>query len=141
MIDPYLPVIEQWLAEDRANWRKQRHTATRIWEQLREHGAEVSLSTVTRAVARAQGVSSRRSVMRRSWIWYGIRGEGAGRFRQVDVLLRGVVQRMHHFVLDFPYSNVGLVQLMPGENAECTCAGVAQPVSVAGRCAGADRVR
>jgi len=24
-------------------------------------------------------------------------------------------------VLDFPYSNVGLVQLMPGENAECTC--------------------
>ena len=28
---------------------------------------------------------------------------------------------MHHFVLDFPYSNVGLVQLMPGENAECTC--------------------
>lgn len=26
VIDPYLPVIEQWLAEDRANWRKQRHT-------------------------------------------------------------------------------------------------------------------
>ena len=51
VIDPYLPVIEQWLAEDRANWRKQRHTATRIWERLRdEHGAEVSLSTVTRAV-------------------------------------------------------------------------------------------
>ena len=24
VIDPYLPVIEQWLAEDRANWRKQR---------------------------------------------------------------------------------------------------------------------
>ncbi len=48
VIDPYLPVIEQWLAEDRANWRKQRHTATRIWERLRdEHGAEVSLSTVT----------------------------------------------------------------------------------------------
>ena len=41
VIDPYLPVIEQWLAEDRANWRKQRHTATRIWERLRdEHGAE-----------------------------------------------------------------------------------------------------
>ncbi|TCF43068.1 Transposase [Bifidobacterium longum subsp. longum] len=36
VIDPYLPVIEQWLAEDRANWRKQRHTATRIWERLRD---------------------------------------------------------------------------------------------------------
>ena len=55
VIDPYLPVIEQWLAEDRANWRKQRHTATRIWERLRdEHGAEVSLSTVTRAGGAAQ---------------------------------------------------------------------------------------
>ena len=53
MIDPYLPLIGQWLAEDRGNWHKQRHTATRIWERLRdEHGAEVSLSTVTRTVAR-----------------------------------------------------------------------------------------
>ena len=28
---------------------------------------------------------------------------------------------MRHFVLDFPYSNVGPSQLMPGENAECAC--------------------
>lgn len=53
VVDPYPPLIERWLAEDRGSWRKQRHTATRIWEWLRdEHGAEVSLSTVTRAVAR-----------------------------------------------------------------------------------------
>lgn len=52
VIDRYVPVIEQWLAEDRCTWRKQRHTATRIWERLRdEYGAEVSLSTVTRKVA------------------------------------------------------------------------------------------
>ena len=24
VIDPYLPLVEQWLAEDRASWRKQR---------------------------------------------------------------------------------------------------------------------
>ena len=46
VIDPYLPVIEQWLAEDRANWRKQRHTATRIWERLRdEHGCVCSIES------------------------------------------------------------------------------------------------
>ena len=28
---------------------------------------------------------------------------------------------MRHFVLDFPYSSIGPSQLMPGENAECTC--------------------
>lgn len=32
--DPYLPAVEQWLTEDRADWRKQRHTATRIWEPV-----------------------------------------------------------------------------------------------------------
>ena len=121
VIDPYLPVIEQWLAEDRANWRKQRHTATRIWERLRdEHGAEVSLSTVTRAVARpGRGFAAERDEAFMDLVWHP--GEAQADFGEVDVLLRGVVQRMHHFVLDFPYSNVGLVQLMPGENAECTC--------------------
>lgn len=121
VIDPYLPVIEQWLAEDRANWRKQRHTATRIWERLRdEHGAEVSLSTVTRAVARLRReFAAERDEAFMDLVWHP--GEAQADFGEVDVPLRGVVQRMHHFVLDFPYSNVGLVQLMPGENAECTC--------------------
>ena len=46
-------MIEGMLAEDRETWRKQRHTATRIHERLRdEYGAGVSLSTVTRTVAR-----------------------------------------------------------------------------------------
>lgn len=114
-------MIEQWLAEDRANWRKQRHTATRIWERLRdEHGAEVSLSTVTRAVARLRReFAAERDEAFMDLVWHP--GEAQADFGEVDVLLRGVVQRMHHFVLDFPYSNVGLVQLMPGENAECTC--------------------
>nr|DAM75922.1 MAG TPA: transposase [Caudoviricetes sp.] len=119
--DPYLPLIEQWLAEDRDSWRKQRHTATRIWERLRdEHGAEVSLSTVTRVVARLR----RESAMDpgdafMDLVWHP--GEAQADFGEVDVLYRGAPQRMRHFVLDFPYSNIGLAQLMPGENAECTC--------------------
>ena len=51
VIDEWLPMIEGMLAEDRETWRKQRHTATRIHERLRdEYGADVSLSTVTRTV-------------------------------------------------------------------------------------------
>ena len=46
-----MPLIEQWLAEDRESWSKQRHTATRIHERLvHEHGADVPLSTVNRKV-------------------------------------------------------------------------------------------
>ena len=121
VIDPYLPLIGQWLAEDRASWRKQRHTATRIWERLRDgHGAEVSLSAVTRAVARLRresAVAPGGAFM--DLVWHP--GEAQADFGEVDVLYRGAVQRMRHFVLDFPYSNIGLAQLMPGENAECTC--------------------
>ena len=121
VIDPYLPVIGQWLAEDRADWRERRHAATRIWERSGDgHGAEVSLSTVARAVARpGRGFAAERDEAFMDLVWHpgGARADSG----EVDVLLRGVVRRMHHFVLDFPYSNVGLVRSMPGENAGCTC--------------------
>ena len=116
-----MPVIEQWLAEDRCTWRKQRHTATRIWERLRdEYGAEVSLSTVTRKVAQLRReFAAEREAGYLDLVWHP--GEAQADFGEVDVRFRGEVSRMRHFVLDFPYSNVGPSQLMPGENAECAC--------------------
>jgi len=40
---PYRPLIDGWLKADREAPRKQRHTARRVWERLREeHGVEVS---------------------------------------------------------------------------------------------------
>lgn len=44
VLDEWIPVIEGMLAEDRETWHKQRHTATRIHERLRdEYGVEASL--------------------------------------------------------------------------------------------------
>lgn len=121
VVDEWLPLIGQWLEEDRRTWHKQRHTATRIWERLRdEHGADVSLSTVTRAVARLRAeLAAERESGFLDLSWHP--GEAQADFGEVDVRWRGKVERMHHFVLDFPYSNVSPSQLMPGENAECTC--------------------
>lgn len=121
VIDEWLPVIEGMLAEDRETWRKQRHTATRIHERLRdEYGAGVSLSTVTRTVARLRReAAAEREAGFLDLSWHP--GECQADFGQVDVRYRGVVTRMRHFVLDFPYSNISPSQLMPGENAECTC--------------------
>lgn len=121
VIDEWLPMIEGMLAEDRETWRKQRHTATRIHERLRdEYGAGVSLSTVTRTVARLRReAAAEREAGFLDLSWHP--GECQADFGQVDVRYRGVVTRMRHFVLDFPYSNIGPSRLMPGENAECTC--------------------
>ena len=47
VMDPLVPVVERWLEEDRARPRKQRHTARRIYQRLREeHGFSGGESTV-----------------------------------------------------------------------------------------------
>ena len=78
------------------------------------------MSTVTRAVARL----GRESAVEPGdafvdLVWHP--DEARADFVEVDVLYGGAVQRMRRFVPDFPYSNIGLAQLMPGENAECAC--------------------
>ena len=46
-LDAYRPLIEQWLDEDAENWRKQRHTAHKVWVRLTtEEGAKVSEARV-----------------------------------------------------------------------------------------------
>lgn len=38
-LDPFKPVIQEWLDEDKRHWRKQHHTAKRVYERLvEEHG-------------------------------------------------------------------------------------------------------
>lgn len=50
-IGPHAATIRQWLTEDQAAPRKQRHTARRIWERLvDEQGAQVAESSVRRYV-------------------------------------------------------------------------------------------
>ena len=102
VLDEWIPVIEGMLAEDRETWHKQRHTATRIHERLRdEYGVEASLSTVTRTVARLKReFMAEREMGFLDLSWHP--GECQADFGQVDVRYRGVVTRMRHFVLDFP---------------------------------------
>ena len=50
-LDPFLPVLQQILEEDRKAPRKQRHTAKRLFERLRdEHGYTGGLTIVKDAV-------------------------------------------------------------------------------------------
>ena len=55
---------------------------------------------MTRAVARLRReFAAERDEAFMDLVWHP--GEAQADFGEVDVLLRGVVQRMHHFVLDF----------------------------------------
>jgi transposase len=59
-LDPVRPLIDAWLEEDLTRPVKQRHTAQRIYERLRdEYGFTGSASAVRRYVATRKPVNSR----------------------------------------------------------------------------------
>lgn len=124
-LDPYKPYIGGWLEEDADNWRKQRHTARRIWQRLKdEFGADVSESTVSRYVARLRKQNRTSSERFLDLVWEP--GQAQADFGEADFYVMGVRTRLSFFVLTFPYSNVGLAQVFPGENAECVCQALKQ---------------
>ena len=121
LLDPWRPLIVSWLEQDRLEWRKQRHTAHRIWARLRdEEGVECGESTVrqyVRALKAELGIGQDDDFL--DLVWQP--GEAQADFGEADFHVRGVRRRLSYFVLAFPYSNVGIAQVFPGENAECVC--------------------
>ena len=120
-LDPYRPLIESWLDEDRECWRKQRHTAKRIWERLTaEEHVEVSQARVRQYVAmvrRERGIGYDRQYLDLEWA----PGIAQADFGEADFYVAGVRTRLSFFVLSFPFSNVGVAQVFASENAECVC--------------------
>lgn len=120
VLDQYRPTIASWLEDDAKGWRKQRHTAKRIWQRLTDElGAEVSESTVRHYVGKLKkelGIGGERFL---DLVWAP--GEAQADFGEADFYVAGVRRRLSYFVLTFPFSNVGLAQVFPGENAECVC--------------------
>ena len=121
LLDPWRPLIVSWLEQDRLEWRKQRHTAHRIWVRLRdEEGVECGESTVrqyVRALKAELAIGPGDDFL--DLVWQP--GEAQADFGEADFLVRGVKRRLSYFVLAFPYSNTGIAQVFPGENAECVC--------------------
>ena len=123
MMDQYRSIIEGWLDEDARSWRKQRHTAARIHARLRDEcGCEASESTVRRYVARLKAGRRESKEAFLDLVWAP--GEAQADFGEADFYVGGVRRRMLYFVVTFPYSNVGLAQVFPGQNAECVCQGL-----------------
>ena len=119
-LDRYRPLIESWLDEDERNWRKQRHTAHRVWVRLRDEvGVDIGESTVRNYVRQ---LKLERGAQREQYLdldWAP--GDAQADFGEADFYVSGVRRRMSFFVMTFPYSNVGIAQVFPGENAECVC--------------------
>lgn len=118
-VGPFRDLIREWLKTDQRAPRKQRHTARRIYERLRdEHGYEGAESTIRRVVAQL-----RRELEMVPVEPYFVLSSEPGEMAQVDwgqatVELAGVSTVVHLFCMRLHYSGVPFVWASPHEKLE-----------------------
>lgn len=121
ILDPYKPIIIKWVTGDQKMWAKQRHTAKRIYDRLKnEEGYTGSYDTVQRFVKSIRITTNDRGTQELIWD----AGSGECDFGEADFQVGTVILRKKYLVLSFPYSNDSFVQIFSGETAECVCQGL-----------------
>ena len=127
-LDPFKPIIDEWLTDDKRSKRTQRHTATRVYNRLRtEDGTKKTFDCSYETV--------NAYVQKRKKEIYGTQndgylplehkpGEAQCDFGVADYYENGTLIEGHHLNMSFPHSNQGYVQLSPGENTECLLEGL-----------------
>src|SRR5262245_10133095 len=114
VLGPFLPIIQQILDDDRLAPPKQRHTARRIYERLRdEHDYPGCSSIVRDAVAALKQTHAEVFVP-----LLHPPGEAQCDFGHAEVVVAGVRHKAALFVLTLPHSNARFACLFPRECTE-----------------------
>ena len=94
-LDPFIPIINQILEEDKSRIKKQRHTARRIFERLRdEHGFTGGITIVT------DYVRERRRRTREVFVpLVHAPGHAQVDFGEALGEIGGVVRKLHYFAM------------------------------------------
>jgi transposase len=127
-IDPVLPLIQAILDADTTAPKKQRHTAHRIWQRLRdEHGFTGGYTIVKDAVRELKAG--------RQEVFLPLShppGEAQVDFGFADVVVRGATTQVAVFVLSLPYSDAVYCQAFPRECTEVFLEGHARAFAFLG---------
>ena len=99
-LDPFIPVIDQILEDDKSQLKKRRHTAQRIFERLRdEHGFTGGITIVTDYV--------RERKRRTQEVFIPLShppGHGQVDFGEALGVIGGVQRKLHYFAMALPHS-------------------------------------
>ena len=120
ILNPFKAKIDEWLIEDKDAPRKQRHTAKRVYDRLVDEvpGFNCSIRTVSSYVkVRKEELNLKKPEGYIPLIHYP--GESQGDFGSAQFFENGIQYDGKYFVLVFPFSNSGYLQLHRGENLEC----------------------
>jgi len=113
-LEPFLPIIYQILESDREAPKKQRHTAHRIFQRLREEYDYDGGETIVKDVVREWKQSSREVFLPLSHP----PGEAQVDFGEASIKLNGALTKVALFVMTLPYSGAIFIQTFPRECTE-----------------------
>lgn len=114
ILAPYLPIIHQILEDDRQAPKKQRHTAHRIFERLRDEHHYPGGETAVKDAVREWKTSRQEVFLPLSHP----PGEAQVDFGEATVTLNGVETKIALFVMTLPYSGAIFIQAFPRECTE-----------------------
>ena len=121
--DAYKKWLTDLLEENRHNWYKQRLTAQRVYQLLKNEfpAATVSYASINRFVKKWYK-DKKKDPGFSHLVWDP--GIAQADFGEADFDTPVGRLRLKYFVLSFPYSNKAFVQLFRGENCECVLQGL-----------------
>src|SRR5665647_1521751 len=123
VMDQYLEILRQWIEEDEKAPRKQRHTAIRMYERLRdEHNFTGGSSTVRQSVAKLKNKVPEVFIPLTAAPGEQVQVD----FGHAQVVLAGHEQKVNIFCMRLKHSSVPFVVAFPTERLEAFLEGHVQ---------------
>jgi len=113
-LDGFTAIIDQWLREDFGQHRKQRHTAKRVFERLRDEHGFAGGYTIVKDYIREHRRRGREMFVP----LHHPPGHAQADFGEAVVMIGGVERTAHFFAFDLPHSDASFVRAYPAATAE-----------------------
>jgi transposase len=113
-LDAWVGAIDQILQEDRERPRKQRHTAKRIYQRLREEHGFSGGYTIVKDYVRLRRLSQQEMFVPLAHP----AGEAQADFGEALVVVDGQERKAHYLAIDLPQSDDCFVMAFPAETTE-----------------------
>lgn len=110
----WIGTIDQILEDDKAEGKKQRHTAKRIFERLRDEHSYLGGYTIVKDYVRLRKLSQREMFVPLEHP----PGDAQADFGEAMAVIGGVKRKAHYLVVDLPQSDDCFVMAFPAETTE-----------------------